>query len=235
MPAESRIEGSSLHGQRSCHEHVEQVKSTKVNTIHGDEAMKLIAALTFKPSQILDALLDICFWPVIAIATLTMIANGPQSTFQAIIVNSFGFSSLNSLLRIQLVGPYLAYNIMSSLLLWLLPRSALGGLLVGSPIQRVYEARVYLREGGGGFFIAYSFGNVVGPLLFAEEDAPRYISGWTIVVATHPVAVVLTVVYRLVCVCENRRRDGTGVMESFDYAFEDDLTDRKNPQFRYVY
>ncbi|KAL2831031.1 major facilitator superfamily domain-containing protein [Aspergillus pseudoustus] len=232
--------------------------------------------LHFKASQILDALLDLRFWLVLAIALLTMIANGPQSTFQAIIVNSFGFSPLNSLLilmpfgfiigTIQLVGPYLAYRytnvrtyiviacqcltILSSLLLWFLPRSALGGLLVGvyflgsfggayvvlMTIQ-VANTAGYTKRAftSAGIFVAYSVGNVVGPLLFVEQDAPRYISGWTIVVVTQAAAAVLALVYRCVCVWENRRRDRTGVLESYEHAFEDDLTDRKNPQFRYVY
>jgi hypothetical protein len=68
----------------------------------------------------------------------------------------------------------------------------------------------------------------------------------------------LSVVYRFVCTRENRKRDETGVLEGFDYPYEDDLTDRtvcvevftmlipsvieanfyvdfKNPQFRYIY
>lgn len=222
----------------------------------------------FKLSQIGDALRDVRFWLIISIALLTMIANGPQSTFQAIIVNSFGFIPLVSLLllmpfgfiigTIQLVGPYLAYKypnvrtyiviscqgltIMSSLLLWLLPRSALGGLLVGIyflgsfggayvvlMIIQVANTAGYTKRAftSAGIFIAYSLGNVIGPLLFRERDAPQYVLGWTVVVVTQAVAVILTLVYRLVCISENKRRDKTGVLEGYDHAFEDDLTDRK--------
>ncbi|KAL2815244.1 major facilitator superfamily domain-containing protein [Aspergillus cavernicola] len=232
--------------------------------------------LHFKSSQVLDALSDLRFWLIISIATLTMITNGPQSTFQAIIVNSFGFSRLNSLLllmpfgfiigTIQLVGPYVAYKyanlrtyiviacqcltIMSSLLLWLLPRSELGGLLVGIyflgsfggayvvlMIIQVANTAGYTKRAftSAGIFIAYSAGNVIGPLLFRSEDAPRYVTGWTIVVVTQATAAVLTLVYRYFCMWENQRRDRSGIMESYDHAFEDDLTDQKNPQFRYVY
>lgn len=47
-------------------------------------------------------------------------------------------------------------------------------------------------------------------------------------------AVVLALVYRVVCARENKRRDNTGEMEAFEHAYEDDLTDKKNPQFRYT-
>lgn len=37
---------------------------------------------------------------------------------------------------------------------------------------------------------------------------------------------VLPLAYRLVCVRENRKRDGSGTLEGFDHAYEDDLTDK---------
>ncbi len=44
---------------------------------------------------------------------------------------------------------------------------------------------------------------------------------------TSLVAAGLVVVYRVVCIWENRRRDKAGTTEGFDHAYEDDLTDRK--------
>lgn len=35
------------------------------------------------------------------------------------------------------------------------------------------------------------------------------------------------VVYRYLCVWDNHRRDKTGVMEAYEHAYEDDLTDKK--------
>lgn len=43
---------------------------------------------------------------------------------------------------------------------------------------------------------------------------------------TSIVALVLAIVYRFVCVWENKRRDKKGA-EAFDHAYEDDLTDLK--------
>jgi hypothetical protein len=109
----------------------------------------------FKIEQALESLYDIKFWIVFSMAFLIMIANGPVSSFIPIIISGFGYNRLNSLLltmpagvvigTIELSVPYLAYKfpgirtwliaicqcgtILASLLLWLLPRSATGGLL----------------------------------------------------------------------------------------------------------
>lgn len=77
-------------------------------------------------------------------------------------------------------------------------------------------------------------GNFVGPLLFKPEDAPVYAPGFVAVLATSIAAAALAIVYRYVCIWENRKRDKSGTLEGYDHAYEDDLTDRKNPQFRYM-
>ena len=77
-------------------------------------------------------------------------------------------------------------------------------------------------------------GNFVGPLLFKPKDAPAYGPGFVAVLATSVAAAALAIVYRYVCIWENRRRDESGTMEGFDNAYDDDLTDIKNPQFRYT-
>jgi len=95
-----------------------------------------------------------------------------------------------------------------------------------------------------------NLGNFAGPLLFKPADAPEYVPGFIAVVATSIAAAVLSIVYRFLCVWENRRRDKTGTLEGYEHAYEDDMTDRKvsstpfplcavadlheNPQFRYT-
>jgi hypothetical protein len=69
-------------------------------------------------------------------------------------------------------------------------------------------------------------GNFVGPLLFKPEDAPRYAPGFLAVVVTSAVSAILAIVYRLICVWENKKRDRTGTTEAFEHAYEDDLTDK---------
>jgi hypothetical protein len=58
-------------------------------------------------------------------------------------------------------------------------------------------------------------------------DAPRYVPGFVAVVITAIVAAGFIAAYRLVCILDNRKRDKSGIMEGFEHAYEDDLTDMK--------
>lgn len=58
----------------------------------------------WKGVQVVELLLDIKFWLCFFIALLSMIANGPISTFIPIIINGFGFSTFNSLLLLMPCG-----------------------------------------------------------------------------------------------------------------------------------
>lgn len=245
----------------------------------------------FKKEQVFDLMTDIKFWIVFAMAFLMMIANGPVSTFAPIIISGFGYNTLNSLLlvmpgglligTIELLAPYIAYKfphmraylvvicelgtVLAALLLWLLPRSAKGGLLFGVYILASFGGAYAVLMGmqianTAGYtkrslassilFIGYCLGrslrtsehprgqrtrlthlipigNFVGPLLFKPEDAPAYAPGFQAVVITSAITAVLALVYRFVCVWENRKRDKAGTPEGFEHAYEDDLTDRK--------
>ncbi|KAJ5794151.1 Major facilitator superfamily domain general substrate transporter [Penicillium paradoxum] len=196
----------------------------------------------FKKGQAFELLADVKFWLIFFYAVTSMFANAPISTFQAIIIDGFGFNPLNSLLlmipsgvyagSMMLLMTYLAYKfpgwrtyliiitqlvtMTASLLLWLLPRSALGGLLFPATFSQ-----------------HWALGNFAGPQAFRSEDAPHYNKGFIVVVITSFVAACLILVYRIICAMENRRRDKTGTAEGFEHAYEDDLTDKKNMQFRY--
>ncbi|CAI0643177.1 unnamed protein product [Colletotrichum noveboracense] len=229
----------------------------------------------YKMDQVGELALDMKFWLVFAVAFLCMIANGPISTFVPIIINGFGFSTLNSLLltmpagayggTVQLVMPYVAYKFkncrtwvifgaqlgttLAAILLWLLPRSAKGGLLFAAYILpsvgggyavlmglQIANTAGYTKRSiaSSGLYIGYCLGNFVGPLVFRKQDAPEYAFGFIVVVITSLAAGILCLVYRFHCVWQNKRRDRGGTMEGFDHAYDDDLTDIKNPQFRYI-
>ncbi|OLN85849.1 putative transporter C460.05-like protein 5 [Colletotrichum chlorophyti] len=221
----------------------------------------------YKKDQVGELALDIKFWLIFAIAFLCMIANGPISTFVPIIINGFGFSTLNSLLlmmpagayggTVQLVMPYLAYKFkncrmwiifgaqlgttLAALLLWLLPRSAKGALLFAAYILPsmgggyavllglIANTAGYTKRSfaSSGLYVGYCLGNFVGPLAFRKEDAPKYAPGFIAVVITSLAAGVLGLLYRFVCVWHNKKRDEAGIVEGFDHAYEDDLTDLK--------
>ena len=55
-----------------------------------------------KDGQVAELLADLRFWLIFVVAFVSMIANGPISTFTPIIINSFRFSTLNSLLLVML-------------------------------------------------------------------------------------------------------------------------------------
>lgn len=44
---------------------------------------------------------------------------------------------------------------------------------------------------------------------------------------TSAVAAILILIYRFLCVRQNKQRDTAGTAEGFDHAYEDDLTDLK--------
>lgn len=138
---------------------------------------------------------------------------------------------------------------LAALLLWLLPRSQKGALLFACYILPSVGAGYAVLMGLGlantagytkrtvassGIYIGYCLGNFVGPLLFKTQDAPSYAPGFIATFATAVAAGLLALGYRFWCVAINKKRDKTGVLEGFEHAYEDDSTDKKNPQFRYI-
>jgi len=229
----------------------------------------------FKMHQAIEALTDIKFLLIFSTAFLLTIVNGPVSSFVPIIINSFGFSTLNSLLLSmpggfyggtwELVAPLLAFRfknirvyliiiselgvVTASFILWFVPRTNKGALLFAVYILNSFGGGYAVMMGlqlantsgytkrsvtSSGLYVGYCLGNFVGPLVFKTSDAPAYTPGFITTCITSIAAAVLIGVYRLVCMWDNKRRDKSGIMEAFDHAYEDDITDRKNPQFRYV-
>ncbi|KAK7956539.1 uncharacterized protein PG986_005761 [Apiospora aurea] len=93
--------------------------------------------------------------------------------------------------------------------------------------------------------IAFSIANIIGPQTFQAREAPGYISAKITIFATNSAAIFATILLRVVYGRRNRRtekareaqlaavaRGETAVEALVD---DEDLTDRKNPAFRYVY
>ncbi|PWY78741.1 pantothenate transporter [Aspergillus eucalypticola CBS 122712] len=95
------------------------------------------------------------------------------------------------------------------------------------------------------YFIMYCAGNIIGPQLFFESQAPRYQSGFIAVFVCLAVVVVDLVAFVVYLRWENARRDrlgmgmgmgmGMGIGEGEEREVLADVTDLKNPGFRYVY
>jgi hypothetical protein len=154
------------------------------------------------------------------------------------------FASKTNRFRTWLIVGCECGTILASLLLWFVPITvghqgvllfacyilpSFGGayaVLMGLQIANTagYTKRSFTSSG---IFMGYCLGNFTGPLLFKEADAPRYTPGWRATFGTTVAALTLVVVYRFFCLWENKRRDKSGVLEAYDHAFEDDVTDKK--------
>ncbi|KAI0011437.1 MFS general substrate transporter [Xylariaceae sp. FL0662B] len=90
-------------------------------------------------------------------------------------------------------------------------------------------------------FIFWSAGNAIGPQVFLSKDAPRYYTAFATHLGCYSLLVVIILFFRWYLVRENKRRDvlaaagmGSANDDRMVHAFED-LTDRENPNFRYIY
>lgn len=90
-------------------------------------------------------------------------------------------------------------------------------------------------------FIVWATGNAIGPQVFLDRDAPRYFIAFATHLGCYSLLVVDIVLLRWYLVAQNKKRDrlaAEGVQEAHDEAFVhafEDITDKKNPNFRYVY
>jgi hypothetical protein len=93
-------------------------------------------------------------------------------------------------------------------------------------------------------FIAYCAGNIIGPQLFFQGEAPTYQSGFLALLICLALAFITCWVMRFYLIWENSRRDRAVTAEEIA-AFDEerhgvmvnmtDKTDREIPNFRYVY
>ncbi|KAE8383163.1 major facilitator superfamily domain-containing protein [Aspergillus bertholletiae] len=96
-------------------------------------------------------------------------------------------------------------------------------------------------------FIAYCIGNIVGPFLFFEREAPVYKSGFIAIMVCLIIATLLILVLGLCWRLENSRRDqayGPPALAPMNSpkapgqgtsTMTEDLTDVQNKEFRYVF
>ncbi|KAF8608268.1 MFS general substrate transporter [Ceratobasidium sp. AG-I] len=100
-----------------------------------------------------------------------------------------------------------------------------------------------------GTFIAWAVGNAIGPQVFRSDDAPRYHKGFAVHIVMYGIQLLTIIVLRIYLLrqnvlkrrAQNIREEGTSAevegeakVVKHSHAF-DDLTDKENPDFRYVY
>ncbi|KAK5989278.1 putative transporter [Cladobotryum mycophilum] len=86
-------------------------------------------------------------------------------------------------------------------------------------------------------FLAYCIANIAAPQLFFTSEAPRYPTGFSVIVGAECVAILCMAAYALGCIVENRRRDKREGREVYLTVTDQlgDLTDYEKKGFRYVY
>ncbi|KAH6885220.1 major facilitator superfamily domain-containing protein, partial [Thelonectria olida] len=130
------------------------------------------------------------------------------------------------------VGLLLAYYIMYSF--WACSGLALA--LVSRNVAGSTKKSIVIASN----FIFWAVGNSIGPQCFRDQDAPRYFLALSIVLGCFVLLEIVLFSLRTYYVLQNKRRDaqvasGEVVADTnLTHAFED-VTDRKNPHFRYSY
>ncbi|VUC37974.1 unnamed protein product [Clonostachys rosea] len=247
-----------------------------------EENMTGIKSDKFRWYQCKEALLDVKAWALVVIQICGNIPNGGIQGFGSIVINGFGFTTLNTLLVqglayvFQLVFVLLATggstwfrNTRTYFMAWNLAVAIVGAVMVrqissayiwarfmGYCLTMAYSANfpmiLTMSSGNfGGFtkkttvnamiFIAYCTGNIIGPQLFLEREAPSYPSGFLAIIICLSIGLFSCFVLRFYLIWENRRRENAGDVMTVDAADEQptlnlmDKTDKEIPQFRYVY
>ncbi|ROW03690.1 hypothetical protein VMCG_05357 [Cytospora schulzeri] len=86
--------------------------------------------------------------------------------------------------------------------------------------------------------IGYAVGNLIGPQTFISNQAPKYTGGVISMLVCYCVSMLLLLAYFAVAASENKRRDKKyGRQEDLHDAVEGfvDITDKKQPNFRYTH
>lgn len=202
----------------------------------------------FKVSHIREAAFDIKTWLIWFTIVALQVPNGGLSTFNTLIIQGLGFSRLETSLlamppgamstlsgialsflasrtrryRTIMISAAVLLPLLGAVLCYALPRSNLGGQLVGLYILYTYWApyvtliSVYQANIAGhtkkttlyGWnFVAWTLGNIIGPQTFRQSQAPAYIGGITAMMVCYVAAMALILTYMVVCRLENRKRD----------------------------
>ncbi|KAL0575525.1 hypothetical protein V5O48_006448 [Marasmius crinis-equi] len=87
-------------------------------------------------------------------------------------------------------------------------------------------------------FLGVAVGNIVGPFLFFDSEAPTYTTGVIGCLVSRALEIVVILLLRLVFVVNNKRRDKAVAEGKVTYddtrTGMEDVSDWKNPAFRYV-
>ncbi|KAI6780714.1 uncharacterized protein J7T54_001218 [Emericellopsis cladophorae] len=243
---------------------------------HGQTGVR---CATFKWAQLREALLDVKVWLIFVMMSSAYTVNGAVSGFGPLIVSTFGWTPLNSILwqfplgaicfvAILLTGflgsrfrnirlimlivcclPVIAGCVM----IWKSEWSYRAATpLAGYSITGFFGAVVSLIITVGmsnvaghtkksfmaaTIFVAYCVGNIVGPLLVdSKQKADHYPDLWTGLIICYAICIAASAALYVVLRRDNGKKAKLAVSaEDRDKLAFQDLTDKENPYFTYVY
>lgn len=87
-------------------------------------------------------------------------------------------------------------------------------------------------------FLGVAAGNIVGPFLFKDSEAPVYLTGIIGCLVSRALEIVIIIILRIIFVTSNKRRDRAVAEGRMEYdervSALEDISDWRNPAFRYV-
>ncbi|KAJ0273098.1 hypothetical protein COL940_010046 [Colletotrichum noveboracense] len=176
---------------------------------------------TFSPPQLRETLRDPKTWLMFLFNIWVSIPNGGLTNFAPLIVNGLGYSPQRSTLLMMPTG--VVQTLSSYLCNFGVANTA------GHTKKVTTNATV---------FAAYCISNIIGPQFFKSSQAPLYPLGMGAMLVSYALSIFTMVLYMLYCWNENRRREkldqDAGQRVHLDTDFQD-LTDRENIHFRYMW
>ncbi|KAJ5764585.1 MFS allantoate transporter [Penicillium manginii] len=215
----------------------------------------------FKWEQCQEAVMDMKTWFLVLIQFSSNIPNGGVTTFRSIILTGIGFSTFDTLLLHRTYWMMLSFAValVGAALVRELPEYEKWGRYAGTCLMGANSASFPLMmsmvSGNiGGFtkkttvnalsFIAYCAGNIIGPQLFFEREAPSYDSGFIALMVCQAACFMLCLMFRFYLMWNNRIREQqnetTSAADTSDMRTDTimammDKTDKEIDHFRYVY
>ncbi|KAK4233554.1 major facilitator superfamily domain-containing protein, partial [Achaetomium macrosporum] len=195
---------------------------------------------TSKWYQVRKALTDYGMWGICVLSIVSCTGSGAATVFAPIVFNGMGFSTFESLLLHLPIGALAFICILGAgnLGRFQLPLSNRAGRIVGYYLVNFFSSAWVQCIGLGtsnvagntkkavysaATFVAYSVGNIIGPLMF---DA------FTGVLICFVICLFCAEVLRVFLARENKKRDAPYGPPDDAHGLED-LTDRENKSFRY--
>ncbi|KAH7360350.1 major facilitator superfamily domain-containing protein [Rhexocercosporidium sp. MPI-PUGE-AT-0058] len=191
----------------------------------------------------------------------TLLVQMLSVVFQAIyVLSATGGSTYLSNTRTYWMALMMIISLVGSVMIRSIDHSNIWGRFMGYCLLIAFSANfpmslTMVAANTGGFtkkttvsamlFIAYTVGNIIGPQLFFEHEAPGYDSGFVAMLICFSAGVFFCFGLRFYLIWENKRRDARGgepVLTVNGVEVDGtaalnllDMTDREMLQFRYLY